>query len=345
MISINHIGKSLHPKHVFRISRASRPRVENVFLVLEQGGVLGYGEASPNSFFREDPYEVWATLAGLADYFRRQTLTGKDDIVRIWGEIWEHVAPSRACQCAVDLALWDLWSKLQGVTASEAVWGKPAAPVPTSATLGICPREEWAERIAEVAEFPAVKVKLDAKVDTDLLAAIKARTTAAIRVDANGAWDGLDIAAISAELAALGVEFIEQPLLPSQDDRMGAILGASRLPIFADESCAAAGDVSRLPGRFHGFNIKLVKCGGITPALEMLRSGKRLGLKTMVGCMLESSLLIAAGAVIAQESDFADLDGSWLLRDDPFQGLEIRAGRILPGTAPGFGVSPIPYPD
>ncbi|MDB5049746.1 MAG: Mandelate racemase/muconate lactonizing protein [Fibrobacteres bacterium] len=345
MIRIYHVGKVLHPRHVFRISRASRPQVDNVFLVLEQDGVLGYGEASPNSFFKEDFFDVNMRLAGLHDYFRRQTLSGPGDIGRIWNEIWERVAPSRATQCAVDVALWDLHSKLAGESATESATGAAAHAVPTSATLGICPREEWPERIGEVAGFPAVKVKLDAQVDMDLLQAIRARTPAAIRVDANGAWGGLDIADISARLEALGVEFIEQPLPPGEDARMEAILRVSRLPIFADESCAGPDDVARLPGRFSGFNIKLVKCGGITPALAMLREGKRLGLKVMVGCMLESSLLIAAGAVVAQGADYADLDGSWLLRDDPFRGLKMVQGRIEPNFAPGLGVNPEPPRD
>jgi L-Ala-D/L-Glu epimerase len=340
MIRIYHIGKSLHPKHVFRISRASRPQVDNVFLVLEQDGVKGFGEASPNSFFNENHLDVLMALGGLADYFRRQTLNSVGDIERIWNEIWESVMPSRACQCAVDVALWDLWSKLQGKTVVEAALGRMPEAIPTSATLGICPKEEWPSRIEEVARFPAIKVKLDAAVDTDLLEAIRDRSKAAIRVDANGSWGGLDVPAISGRLESLGVEFIEQPLLPSEDARMEAILRGSRLPIFADESCAGLEDVQRLPDRFSGFNIKLVKCGGITPALTMLREGKRLGLKVMVGCMLESSLLISAGAVVAQEADYADLDGSWLLRDDCFEGLSIVEGRILPNPGPGLGVIP-----
>ena len=345
MIRIFQIGKALHPKHVFRISRASRPQVDNVFLVVEQDGVLGFGEASPNSFFGENHLDVLMSLAGLTDYFRRQTLENEADIARIWDEIWEAVAPSRACQCAVDLALWDLFAKLGNRTVMECAWGNPGHPVATSATLGICPREDWPERIGEVAGFPAVKVKMDARMDTVLVESIRSRTSAAVRVDANGAWSGLDIAAASERLRALGVEFIEQPLLPGEDARMEAVLRASCLPILADESCVGFDDIRTLSGRFSGFNIKLVKCGGITPALAMLREGRRLGLKTMVGCMLESSLLIAAGAVVAQASDYADLDGSWLLRDDCFEGLAIEAGRILPSSRIGLGVSPVPPPD
>jgi L-alanine-DL-glutamate epimerase-like enolase superfamily enzyme len=122
---------------------------------------------------------------------------------------------------------------------------------------------------------------------------------------------------------------------------MEALLRASALPIMADESCARPEDVERLPGRFSGFNIKLVKCGGLTPALAMLRRGRELGLKVMIGCMLESSLLIAAGCVAAQEADYADLDGSWLLKDDPCRGLAIADGHIVPAAVPGLGAEPI----
>lgn len=345
MILIYPIGKSLHPRHVFRISRASRVQVDNVFLSLTQDGVTGFGEASPNSFFREDPYDVQTALAGLSDYFRRQTLTGQADIARIWEELERPLSPSRACLCAIDVALWDLWAKLNGKSVCEAALGRLPRPVPTSATLGICDPAEWPSRIAELAGFPAIKVKMDARLDTSLLEAIRERSPAALRVDANGAWDGLDIAAASERLAALGVEFIEQPLLPGEDGRMEAVLRGSALPILADESCALPGDIERLPGRFSGFNIKLVKCGGLTPALKMVQRGRELGLKVMIGCMLESSLLIAAGCVAAQDADYADLDGSWLLRDDPCRGLDWNQGRIgLPKT-PGLGAAPMWPPD
>jgi L-alanine-DL-glutamate epimerase-like enolase superfamily enzyme len=345
MIRLYAVKKALFPRHVFRISRAERIRVDNEFLVLEQDGVLGYGEASPNSFFHENAWDVDMALSGLADYFRRQTLDSAEDIRRIWSELWGKLAPSRAAQCAVDLALWDLYAKLRGKTVCAEALGKAQRAVPTSATLGICPPEEWDGRIAELAGFPSIKVKVDASANLDLLKAIRKTTDAAIRVDANGAWGGVDIPALSEKLADLGVEFIEQPMLPDQDHRMAQVLAASRLPIMADESCAGPGDVAALPGRFSGFNIKLVKCGGLTPALAMLREGKALGLKVMIGCMLESSLLISAGLVAAQEADYADLDGSWLLREDPFSGLEIEKGLLRTEDWPGFGVNPLPPRD
>lgn len=341
MIRLYPVVKTLHPRRVFRISRAARTRVDNVFLALTQDGITGFGEASPNSYFREDAFEVAGALMGLADYFRRQTLVSRDDIDRIWQELARRLSPSRAALCAADIALWDLWARMNGKTVCECALGRPPSPVATSATLGICPPEEWPGRIAEAARFPAVKIKMDASMDTGLLSAVRARSPASLRVDANCAWEGLDIASASVRLAGLGVEFIEQPLPPEADGKMEALLRASALPIMADESCARPEDVERLPGRFSGFNIKLVKCGGLTPALAMLRRGRELGLKVMIGCMLESSLLIAAGCVAAQEADYADLDGSWLLKDDPCRGLAVADGHIVPATVPGLGAEPI----
>jgi L-alanine-DL-glutamate epimerase-like enolase superfamily enzyme len=341
MIRIYAVRKTLFPRHVFRIARGTRPRAENVFLAAEQDGMIGYGEASPSAYFNEDFWDVQMRLLGLSDYFSRQTLRTSEDISRIWEEVWPLVSPSRATQCAIDVALWDLFGKLAGRSAVDLAWGASPRAVATSATLGICPPEDWPGRIAEASEFPVIKVKVGADESLDLLRAVRAGSRAVIRVDANCAWSGLDIGPVSRRLAGLGVEFLEQPLPREEDARMPDLLRESCLPILADESCATLDEVEGLEGRFSGFNIKLVKCGGITPGLRMLETARRLGLRTMVGCMLESSLLIAAGWVVAQRADYADLDGAWLLRNDPFQGLPLRLGHLLAPTGPGLGVRPV----
>ncbi len=109
----------------------------------------------------------------------------------------------------------------------------------------------------------------------------------------------------------------------------------------ADESCVTEDDVPGVSEQYDGFNIKLVKCGGITPARRMVKAGRALGKKIMVGCMLESSALIAAGAVIAQKTDFADLDGAWLIGDDPFSGWQFDQGTLLPPASNGLGAQPL----
>jgi L-alanine-DL-glutamate epimerase-like enolase superfamily enzyme len=161
---------------------------------------------------------------------------------------------------------------------------------------------------------------------------------ATIAIDANCAWGTSDLEGIAREAAQLRSEFLEQPFLPADDARL--VPANLSLPLFADESCVTEDDVERVARHFDGFNIKLVKCGGITPARRMARRGRELGRKLMVGCMLETSVAIAAGAVIAQRTDYADLDGAWLLSDDPFSGWAFGRGVLLPPSGTGLGAAP-----
>jgi L-Ala-D/L-Glu epimerase len=328
----------LHPKTPFRISREAQTEVQNVIIELTADGVSGYGEASPNKFYKETADRVVGLIEGLREYFAGLKVETVADIERVWHEVWPKLQPSRAAQCAVDIALWDWLAKKKGISVCELALGRKPAPVVTSFTIGISTPEELVRKVEELKTVPSIKVKSDAKADLAPLRYIAANTVAKLRVDANCAWGELDAHALSTELTKLRTEFIEQPLPPELRDQMPQFLKQSVLPVLADESCVVRDDVERVPGHFHGFNIKLVKCGGITPGLAMARRGKELGLKMMVGCMLETNLLIAAGLVVAQETDFADLDGSWLLADDPFRGLTYDNGTINVAGKLGLGV-------
>lgn len=328
----------LHPKTPFRISREAQTEVQNVIIKLSADGVVGYGEASPNKFYGETAGRVVELIEGLRDYFVGLRVASVADIERVWNEVWPRLQPSRAAQCAVDIALWDWLAKKNGVSVCELGLGRKARSIVTSFTIGISTPEELVRKVAELRAVPSIKVKSDAKGDLAPLRFIAANTVAKLRVDANCAWAELDARALSTELVGLRTEFIEQPLPPDRRDQMPAFLAGSVLPVIADESCVVREDVEGIPGHFHGFNIKLVKCGGITPGLAMMRRGKELGLKMMVGCMLETSLLIAAGVVVAQGTDYADLDGSWLLADDPFVGLSYDNGTINVTGKLGLGV-------
>jgi len=339
-MKLNAVAKNLHPRNVFRISRAARAEVRNVFVEVSAEGITGRGEASPNAYFDETAGNVVDLLCAASAFVEGLEVECVADIERIWLEAWPWLAPSRAAQCALDLALWDWLARRKGISVAELALGRPSHLVETFCTVGLSGESELALKAVELRGFPLIKMKSDSLADLAPLALVRKRTGAALAVDANCAWERVDMAAISRELAQLGVLFIEQPLSPASDERMPEMLAASVLPILADESCVTLEDVEWMPGRFSGFNIKLVKCGGLTPALAMARRGRELGLRTMVGCMLESSLLIAAGAVVAQETDYADLDGAWLLKDDPFAGLPLRQGLLMPGSGPGFGVEP-----
>jgi L-alanine-DL-glutamate epimerase-like enolase superfamily enzyme len=341
-MKLNATMKTLHPRNVFRISRAARGEVQNIFVKLSAGGVTGWGEASPNAFYDETAHNVVTLLEAAAPLAEGLHIESVADIERAWDASWRWFAPSRAAQCAFDLALWDWLARKVGVSVSELAWGVPPHPVRTFCTIGLSDALELERKTDELRGFPLIKLKSDSFADLAPVAYVARRTGAGLAVDANCAWGEVDMGAVTSELARLGVLFLEQPLLPADDELMPGALAASRVPILADESCVSREDVESLPGSYSGFNLKLVKCGGLTPALAMVRRGRELGLRTMVGCMLESSLLIAAGMVAAQQTDYADLDGAWLLRDDPFTGLPLHQGVLTPGSGPGFGVEPAP---
>ena len=332
---------TIHPRSTFRTARGARNSAENVFVELSRDGVTGYGEASPNAYYNESAQDVLSKIHAAREVVAGLKIQTVKDIERAWHDLWSVVYPSRAALCALDVALWDLLAKQEDVTVSELAHGKPAQPVKSFCSLGITEPAELDAKIAELHGFPFVKIKCDAHIDITTIARIREGTGATLSVDANCSWLGANFDRFSRQLAECGVAFIEQPLPPAKDDRMLEVSAKSILPIFADESCVTANDVDALVWRFAGFNVKLVKCGGLTPALAMIKRGGGLGLRTMVGCMLESSLLVAAGAVVGQQTEFADLDGAWLLADDPFAGLvRMEKGILTLSEDVGFGVSP-----
>lgn len=331
--------QSLTPRFVFRINNSTTSETRNVFIRVEdEEGYSGYGEGAPSRFFGENVGELQWRLRRAAQWMSDAEVRSIRDIEHVWDNVWEILRPFRAAQAALDMALWDLLAKREGRSVTELALGTKPHPLKTFVTIGLSEEEELKAKVAELDSYPLVKVKMDHGVDLASLRYIREKTGAALAVDANRAWKNTDVPALSEKLADLGVIFIEQPLPVEEEDRMPEILERSRLPILADEGCATRDDVERMPGRYSGFNIKLSKCGGLTPALKMLKRGRELGLQVMVGCRLESSLSIAAGAVIGQCADYADLDGAWLLGNDPFDGLRLRDGELGLTGSPGLGV-------
>ena len=185
--------------------------------------------------------------------------------------------------------------------------------------------------VAKMQEFPGwpiYKIKLGTANDLEIVRALRGHTDAVFRVDANCGWGAEEAIRNSAALKELGVEFIEQPLPPDDWEGMKAVYAKSALPVVADESCQTEPDVDRCSGYFHGVNVKLVKCGGLTPARRMIAQAKQLGLKTMVGCMTETSVGISAIAQLLPMLDYVDMDGALLLAKDIATGVTIDRGRV-----------------
>jgi len=328
----------LHPRGAFRIARKRTVPFDNVILRVEHEGVTGWGEASPHPYYGASAPDVVRNLESLSGWLRTLSIRSVDDIAKAWKEAWTRLHSDRAAQCALDLALWDWFARKEGVTVAELAHGHAPQPVTSFATIGLSTTEELDDKLAELEGFPRVKIKSDANGDVETARRAKERLRTAFAIDANGAWSTSTLPALASGFAGLGAEFIEQPLPNTQDRELKR--GAYSLPLIADESCVLEEDVERLSRHFDGINVKLVKCGGLTPALRMVRGASELGLRSMVGCMLETSILIAAGCVAAQHADYADLDGAWLIADDPCAGWRFERGILHPPRVLGLGAEP-----
>ena len=210
---------------------------------------------------------------------------------------------------------------------------------PTDYSLGIDEPDTVAERARRVAHFPALKIKVGGPSDLETLEAVRAVFDGPLRVDANTGWEPEQAAALIPELERLGVELVEQPFRARMLPQLRWLRERSSLPIMADESAVSVEDLPMLEGVVDGIVVKLAKVGGIGPALRQIRLARELGMKVMLGCMVESSVGVAAAAMVASEVDWLDLDGNLLLADDPFEGLILdEECRWRLPDAPGLGV-------
>ena len=194
-------------------------------------------------------------------------------------------------------------------------------------------------KMQEFGDWPVYKIKLGTEHDLEIVSQLRKHTDARFRVDANCAWTARQAIEFSKPLADLGVEFIEQPLPAEQIEEMEEVFDLSALPVIADENCLMPEDVDSCIGRFHGINIKLVKCGGLTPARKMVEQARKSELKVMVGCMTESTVGISAIAQILPLLDYVDMDGAALLADDIASGCEVRQGVCYYPDVPGNGIT------
>jgi len=323
-------------RHVFAISRGATDVSRMLVVDLQQDGASGYGEAGENAFYGASVANMRAALESVRPQIEAARL---EDPAALWQELCPALAANTFAQCALDVAAHDLWGKLRKRPVWE-LWGlRIDGPLPlTNYTLGIDTIEVMVRKMEEFAGWPIYKIKLGTADDLAIVRELRRHTSAVFRVDANCAWDAETTIRLSGPLKELGVEFIEQPLPLYRWDEMREVMRRSALPIIADESCRREPDVRRCCGHFHGINVKLVKCGGLTPARRMIAQARQLGLKTMVGCMTESSVGISAIAQLLPMLDYVDMDGALLLAQDIASGVRIERGRVIYPDENGCGV-------
>jgi L-alanine-DL-glutamate epimerase-like enolase superfamily enzyme len=307
----------------FTISRGSRTEAAVVVVQATADGHVGRGECVPYARYGETVEGVIAAIDAVGE------VTSRDPLAAI--------LPPGAARNGIDCALWDLDARRSGRRAWDLAGLPPPAAVPTCFTLSLDGPEAMATRARDAGQHPLLKIKLGGgNADADRMRAIRAaRPEARLVADANEAWSPDELEMLLAVAAEARFELIEQPLPAGNDSALSRIHRA--VPVCADESAHTADGLAALRDRYDAVNIKLDKTGGLTGARAMAAEARRLGLKTMVGCMLATSLAMAPAILVAQTADWIDLDGPLLLARDRDHGLDYRDGRVFPPTAALWG--------
>ena len=323
-------------RHVFTIANSSRTTTPIVLTQISYDGYVGYGEAAMPPYLGESQVSVMEFLKRV-DLSQFSSPFMIEDIMHYVDNITTN---NTAAKAAVDIALHDLVGKIMGQPWWK-IWGFDAAKTPcTSFTVGLDTEEVVREKTREASPYKVIKVKLgrDEATDKMMVNTIRSVTDTPICVDANQGWPNKFYALEMIHwLNERGVTMIEQPLSKYLLDETAWITERSPLPIIADEACQRLTDVPKLKGAYSGINIKLMKCTGLREAREMISLAKALNLRLMIGCMTETSCAISAGAQLAPQMEWADLDGNLLIANDCFAGMRIVDGKITLDETPGIG--------
>jgi L-Ala-D/L-Glu epimerase len=319
--------------HPFTISKGTKTHQPTLKVSLEHLGHVGHGEAPAITYYNVTTEGMAQVLEAKKAFIEKYAYNGPE---RYWHYL-HHLLPNQNFLiCALDIASWDLYGKMKRQPLHK-IWGHPLTNIFSDYTIGIDTIDKMVAKVKEK-PWPIYKIKVGTPQDIEIIEAIRATTKAPIRVDANAAWKKEEAIVKIEAMAKLGVELVEQPLAKDDWEGMAFLFERSPLPLMADEACVLETDVAKCQGHFHGINIKLTKCGGITPALRMIAEARKLGLKVMIGCMNESTIGSAAIAHLAPQIDYLDVDGPLLLKEDLATGLVYDFGKVGLSDKNGLGI-------
>jgi L-Ala-D/L-Glu epimerase len=326
---------NLRFRHPFTISKGTKTHQPTLIVELEHLGIKGYGEAPAITYYDITVEKMMADIERKKTFIEKFAFTEPE---RYWHYLHHLLPQNPFLVCALDIAAWDLFGKIKKKKLHE-LWSDDITHNPvTDYTIGIDTPARMIEKLKEK-PWPVYKIKVGTVDDIAIIKALRENTDAVLRVDANAAWDLETALQIIPQLKELGVQFVEQPLAKDNWDGMKELYKKSPLPLLADESCVAEQDIEKCKGYFHGINIKLTKCSGLTPALRMIKKARELDMEVMVGCMNESTIGSAAIAHLLPLIDHADMDGPLLLEEDVATGITYEFGKICYSDASGLGIS------
>ncbi len=329
---------NLELNQTFTIAHGSRDFQPTLIVKLTDGDHSGYGEAVATSYYGKSVEKMQESVKSVEKVLAENVHRSPEEV---WCVLQPHLKNDSFALCAIDIAMHDLHGKRNHQPLYN-LWGYGLNNIPlTSYTIGLDSAEKMTEKM-KAFPWPLYKIKLGTKEDVKIVRELRKHSDSVFRVDANEAWTAEETISNSILLKDLKLEFIEQPLPRDDWEGMERVRKEAVLPIIADESCIGEQDVEKCAGYFDGVNIKLTKCGGLTPARRMIEKAQKLGLKTMVGCMTESTIGISAIAHLLPVLDYVDMDGAMLLKSDIAEGVEIVDNNILFPERNGTGAVLLP---
>ena len=322
-------------KHVFTNARNSTSVVRTIIVELEQDGLRGHGEAAEDLFYGVSVEAMVKSIERIRPQIDKYALA---DPVAFWNALAPDLGKNRFAQAAVDMAANDLWGKMKNRPLWK-IWGYSPDSIPLSGFgVGIDSIERIYEKLTDTIDWPIFKVRLGPKDDLSILKAIRERSQAEFHIALNGSWDTETALRMLDQLKNLKVTMIEQPLAADNWQGMLRLKEKSTIPLIADESWMGEDDFTKIAEHFDGVNLRLSKCGGLTPARRMIAAAKHHGLKISMGGPIESSVGASATAQLAPLLDYVSLDGPLLIEKKVGTGVRLEQGRMFYGDECGTSI-------
>jgi L-alanine-DL-glutamate epimerase-like enolase superfamily enzyme len=327
----------LNLQHTWTTTMSSSQYRETLHVGYTRDGITGHGEGAPIVRYHEDAEGARKAVESV-----RALLVSANPMqfAKVMAEVFRRVPGEWAGKAAIDIALMDWVGQKLGIPLYTYFGLDPKDTPLTTFSIGIDTPEITKQKTREAADFPILKVKVGLATDEPTIEAVRSVTKKPLRVDANEGWKDKEEAVRKINwLEKMGVEFIEQPLPAEMIEETRWVRGRVHIPIIADEACQRASDIPKLKDAFDGVNVKLDKSGGMLEAYRMIQIAKALGMKTMLGCMVSSSVSVTAAAHLSPLVDYADLDGNLLISNDPFRGVLVEKGKLVLPKGAGLGLT------
>lgn len=328
--------KWLQLRHAWTTTMSSSQFRDTIHVRVTSDGVTGIGEGAPIVRYHENAEDGAKAIAAITPALQAANLWHYE---KLMGHVSKEMPGQFAAKAALDVALMDWIGKKMNVPLYRLLGLDPADTPVTTFSIGIDTPEITRQKVKEAEAFPVLKIKVGLDSDEATIAAVRSVTDKPLRVDANEGWKDKEEAVRKINwLETQGVEFVEQPMPAEMMEETRWVRKRVHLPLIADEAAVSARAIPSLVDAYDGVNVKLDKCGGIQQALRMIYVAKSLGMKTMLGCMVASSVSVTAAAHLSPLVDYADLDGNLLIANDPYEGVRVERGKLILPDGPGLGV-------